>query len=450
MKRSARLSPGRRWARAGICLAAVVLAVAVLIYAFGGVILNGYGKRKAESAFARAHPGSVLRIGKLDYSLGANRLIAQSATLSATNSRIRVGRVSLMGVRWARLLWRSAALADVFARASCDATNFEMDFTRSNYQLRCARVSASVLSSKLIAEATELRTLVGDEEFFATHQFRTTRFRLTVPECSVSGVGFNELLEGKSYRAKLVCLSGPSFEALVNRDKPGEPFVSRPLMVHEALAAILQPLEVDCLTITNGTLRYCERLTAGADPGVLTFGSVSLSVNGIANRGDATAAVQIRAQGDLMNAGTMKVLMSIPITGSNFSLHYSGSLTAMDLTRLDAFLTVAEHLRIKSGTADEAAFEIEVTAGQARGHVRANYRDLEIALLDKQTGSEKGAVNRVSSLFVNLLKVRNTNKPAGAGLRKEGEVNYSRRPEDEFMQFAWFALRTGVMDVISR
>jgi hypothetical protein len=325
-----------------------------------------------------------------------------------------------------------------------------MDFTRSNYQLRCARVSASVLSSKLIAEATELRTLVGDEEFFATHQFRTTRFRLTVPECSVSGVGFNELLEGKSYRAKLVCLSGPSFEALVNRDKPGEPFVSRPLMVHEELAAILQPLEVDCLTITNGTLRYCERLTAGADPGVLTFGSVSLSVNGIANRGDATAAVQIRAQGDLMNAGTMKVLMSIPITGSNFSLHYSGSLTAMDLTRLDAFLTVAEHLRIKSGTADEAAFEIEVTAGQARGHVRANYRDLEIALLDKQTGSEKGAVNRVSSLFVNLLKVRNTNKPAGAGLRKEGEVNYSRRPEDEFMQFAWFALRTGVMDVISR
>jgi hypothetical protein len=221
-------------------------------------------------------------------------------------------------------------------------------------------------------------------------------------------------------------------------------------MVHEELAAILQPLEVDCLTITNGTLRYCERLTAGADPGVLTFGSVSLSVNGIANRGDATAAVQIRAQGDLMNAGTMKVLMSIPITGSNFSLHYSGSLTAMDLTRLDAFLTVAEHLRIKSGTADEAAFEIEVTAGQARGHVRANYRDLEIALLDKQTGSEKGAVNRVSSLFVNLLKVRNTNKPAGAGLRKEGEVNYSRRPEDEFMQFAWFALRTGVMDVISR
>jgi len=35
-------------------------------------------------------------------------------------------------------------------------------------------------------------------------------------------------------------------------------------------------------------------------------------------------------------------------------------------------------------------------------------------------------------------------------LMKEGEVNYTRRPDDEFQQFAWFALRTGVLDVISQ
>ena len=82
--------------------------------------------------------------------------------------------------------------------------------------------------------------------------------------------------------------------------------------------------------------------------------------------------------------------MTIPITPSDFSFHYSGSLSAMDLTRLDVFLDIAEHTRIKSGSAQEAAFEIEVTAGQARGRVRAIYRDLEIAVLDKQTGTEKG------------------------------------------------------------
>ncbi len=324
-----------------------------------------------------------------------------------------------------------------------------MEFPQAHYGIRCARLRASVPGSELIAEGTELRPLVGDEEFFAAHAFRTPRFHVILPECRVLGLAYGELLQGRSYRARSVHFSRPSFDALVNRDKPPEPFVKSPLMVHEALAAIRQPLQVDSLSITNGHVRYCERLAVGADPAVLTFGAVSLSVEGIANRGEPTAAIQLRAQGDLMNAGTLKVLMSIPITSSDFSLHYSGSLSAMDLTRLDAFLDIAEHTRIKSGSAQEAAFEIDVTAGQARGRVRAIYKDLEIAVLDKQTGTEKGLDNRVASFLANMLKIRNSNAPDASGSMKEGEVNYTRRPDDEFQQFAWFALRTGVLDVIS-
>src|SRR6185369_8337413 len=185
-------------------------------------------------------------------------------------------------------------------------------------------------------------------------------------------------------------------------------------------------------------------------PGVLTIGAVNLSVEGIANRGDATAAVQLRGQGDLMNAGTIKVLMSIPITSTNFSLHYSGSLSAMDLTRLDAFLEIAEHTRIKSGSAQEATFEIDVTDGHARGRVRAIYKDLEIAMLDKETGTEKGFGNRVTSFLANLLKIRASNAPDDSGSMKEGKVDYTRKPDDEFLRFVWFALRTGVLDVIKQ
>ena len=421
----------------------------MFILVFGGAILNGYGKGKVERAFAEAHPGYALRIGELDYSVGANRLVAQSVTLSATNTTLKAGRISLTGVRWARLLWGTAALADVLAKASLEATNLDVEFPQAHYGIRCARLRASVPGSELIAEGTELRPLVGDEAFFAAHDFRTPRFHVVVPECRVLGLAYGELLQGKSYRARSVHFSRPSFDALVNRDKPPEPFVKSPLMVHEALAAIRQPLQVDSLSITNGHLRYCERVAVGADPAVLTFGAVSLSVEGIANRGEATAAIQLRAQGDLMNAGTLKVLMTIPITPPDFSLHYSGSLSAMDLTRLDAFLDIAEHTRIKSGSAQEAAFEIDVTAGQARGRVRAIYKDLEIAVLDKQTGTEKGLDNRVASFLANVLKIRNANAPDASGSMKEGEVNYTRRPEDEFLQFAWFALRTGVLDVIS-
>ena len=90
-----------------------------------------------------------------------------------------------------------------------------------------------------------------------------------------------------------------------------------------------------------------------------------------------------------------------------------------------------------------------MSAGQARGRLRAIYKDFEIALLDKQTGSAKGINNRVTSFFTNVWKIRNSNAPDASGSMKEGEVSYTSRPEDEFQQFAWFALRTGVLDIIS-
>jgi hypothetical protein len=389
-----------------------------------------------------------LRIGKLDYSVGADLLVAHSVTLSAPDATLKADRISLTGGRWARLLAGRSALADVLAKASLDATNLDVEFPRAHYGIRCARLRASVPGSDLLAEGTELRTLVGDEEFFAARAFRTTRFHVVVPECRVLGLAFGELLQGKSYRARSVHFSRPSFDALVNRDKPVEPFMKPPRMVHETLAAIRQPLQVDSLSITNGHLTYRERVVPGADPGVLTFAAVNMSVEGIANRGEATAAVQLRAQGDLMNAGTMKLLMSIPITRPDFSLHYSGTLSAMDLTRLNAFLEIAEQTRIKSGSAKEAAFEVDVTAGEARGSLQAIYKDLEIAMLNKHTGSEKGLGNRFFS-FLENLKLRNANAPDASGAMKEGKVNYTRRPDDEFQQFAWFALRTGVLDLIS-
>jgi hypothetical protein len=394
----------------------------------GAALLNSYAKGKAERAFAKAYPEYALRLGELDYSVVADRLVAQSVALSATDTTFKFGRISLRDVRWVWFLrFRgTVALTDVPAKASLDATNLDVEFPRTHYGIRCARLHASVPGSELIAEGAELRTLIGDEAFFAARAYRTTRFHVVAPECRVLGLAYGELLQGKSCRARSVHFSRPSFDALVNRDKQAEPFMKSPLMVHEALAPIRQPLQVDRLSITNGHLTYSERVIAGADPGVLTVAAVNMFVEGIANQGETTVAIQLRGQGNLMNAGTILVLMSIPITSSNFSLHYSGSLSAMEPTRLDAFLDIAEHTRIKSGSAKEAAFEIDVTAGQARGRVRPIYKDLEIAVLDKLTGSEKALGNRVASLFENVVKIRNAKAPNASGAMKEGEVNYTR------------------------
>jgi hypothetical protein len=452
-KQAGKLRRSRSWRRlavyVGASLGAVVLVVAVLVFGFGGALLSHFGKAKAERAYADAYPGSTLRIGELDYAVTANRLVAHQVVVGGTNTRLEIDQVTLTGVRWARLLWGQAALAEVLARASLDAANLNLVLPEVQYRIRCARLRVSVPDSELIAEGAELQPLVEDEARFAAGAFRTTRYRVVVPECRVRGLEYGEALRGRSYRARSVWLSRPVLDALINSDKPPHPFVKSPLMVHEALAAIQPPFEVDQLSITNGLITYAERAAPGADPAVLTFSAVTLSAADIANQGAAAATIELQGQCDLMSAGTLKVVMSIPITPADFALKYSGSLGAMDLTRLDAFVELAEHVRIHSGTAQEAAFDIEVHAGQAIGRVRAIYDDLKVTVLDQETGTEQGFDNRVASFLANVLKVRTSNAPDALGSMKEGDVNYLRRPEESFLEFVWFALWSGVADVIS-
>ncbi len=449
MKNRRKLTWPRLIKKLGLGLGALVFALALLLFIFGGTLLNSYVKARAQRAFAQANPGSVLRLGRLNYSSAANQLTAQSVSIESTNFTFTTGPISLTGVHWTRLLHRAPALAEVFAHSHLDVTNLEARFPSVRYGVLCARLEASVPRSELLAQGAELRTLVTDDQFFAASPYRATRFHVRAPECQVLGLAYRELLQGKSFHVASLHFTDPAFAALVSREKPVPPFEKPPLMVHEALAAIPFPLSIDRLSLTNGRIIYCERVVAGADPGVLTFGSVSLAAEGIANRVKPPAAIQLEGQGDLMDAATLKVRMTIPLATTAFSLRYSGWLSAMDLTRLNPFLDIAEHTTIKSGSAQHVDYVVEVLDGEARGEVRGIYQDLVIAFLNKDH-QEKGARNRVASFLANEFKIRNANAPDATGEVKAGAVNYTRRPEDEFLQFVWFALRSGVLDAISK
>ena len=435
--------------RVGLCMSAAGIAVVALIFVFRGVILNGFVRGKVERAFAKAHPGSALQLGHLHYSIGLNLLSAQSVTLNATNLTFKTGQVSLTDVSWVRLVRGSKALVEVLAFASLEASNINAAFPKALYQLRCTKLRASVPDSMLLLQGIDLHPLVEDEVFFAADPFRRTRCRLTVPECRVLGLAYAELLQRRSYRAKSIHLAGGTFDALVDRNKPVRPSEKSPLMLQEALAAIHQPLHLENLSITNAQLRYSERVRAGAAPGVLTFGDASIYVSGLANRREDSEVILLEAQSQFMNAATLKVQMNIPTGSAEVSFHYAGSLSGMDLTSLNPFLEIAEQTQIVSGRAQEVLFAIDVAAGQARGQMRALYQGLKIAVLDKQTGTEKGFENRVVSFLTNALKIRNSNPAAESGPMKEGKVDYTRQPQDNFVQLMWFAMRTGVLDAIS-
>jgi hypothetical protein len=219
-------------------------------------------------------------------------------------------------------------------------------------------------------------------------------------------------------------------------------------MPNEILSSMKDTVGLDSLLITDCRLKYSERFVRGRNPATLTFDKMQLLVTGVANHTGPDAEADIQAQGTFMGGGLLTMAMSIPLSGPRFSFGYSGSLGGMDLSRLNPWLGPSDQTRIKSGTLGSASFNIVVNAGSATGHVRAVYRDLVVASISARTGSENGLVERFSSWVAKNVKIRGTNAPDKAGAMKIGTVKYSRKKSDPFFGFTWFALRSGVGDVV--
>lgn len=445
-----KLSPLKIASRVGFAIGVIVIICVLALLIFTDPLVNRFIKPKITKAFAEAYPAYSISIADMNFRVLKNRFGFKSVSLNAVNGTFssHVGSFSMSGIGWMHLLRRGKLGPKDFANSVVNAQDIELNLPRSRYALRCRLLRISVPDSEIVVEALRLHLLGDDEQFFAGSQFRKTLFRLVAPHVRVMGLACLELLQGKSYRLRSIQIHDAFFDILVNKEKPCALDSSRYLMPNEILSSIKKPFKVDSLNIMNGRLNYGERYEAGAKPALITLDSMQVLAEGIANHGDRAAALVVHAQGIFMHAGTMKVLMSIPASSPEFSFQYSGSLSGMDLSALNSFFETAEQIRIKSGVLQSAAYEIHVASGRASGNLRALYTDLTFAVINKETRSEKGFFNVIASFIANNFKIRGTNVPDYTGSIKIGEVNYARTPDNPFIQFLWFALRSGVKDVV--
>ena len=432
---------------AAIAVGAIALLFVLVLLFFVDPLVNRYVKPKITKAFAETYPAYSLRVADMHYSLFTNRFRFDSVDVEAADRTFssHVAPVSVSGIKWMHLLWGGTLEPEDFAKADFEAEGIELNLPQSRYKLRCKRLYVSAADSKLVAESLAVHPLAGDENFFRGSKFRRTRMSFSAPRCTITGLGCLDLLLGKKYSAHSIEIHDASLDLLLNKDLPDSRDTTGPLMLNEILCSIKPALRVDNVTVMNGRLTYGERFELGAKPALVTFDKMQVLARGITNDAHSDSALVIQAQTRFQNAGTMKLVITIPVVSRDLSFRYSGSLSGMDLSALNSFLEVSDHMRIKSGVLQEATYEVNVVSGRANGTVTGVYTNLSLAVINKTTGSEKGIMDRITSFIGNKFTIRQNNVE---GSMKIGRINYTRVPDDPFFQYVWFALRTGVRDFI--
>jgi hypothetical protein len=386
----------------------------------------------------------------MHYNVWENRLECDSITLTSSDSTITcsVALFSISGIGWMKILWQREFTLNNLTSSVIDVQNFVINFQKSQDELRFGTLHITVPDSEMTVDSIKYYSLMDDEKFFAKSEFRQTWSRFDIHQIKIIGLDYLGLFEGNSYSARSVRIYDIFANILINMDKPFDKNSTNPQMPNEILSSIKEKVKLDSIKIIDGRLKYCERFAIGTSPGVITFNNVNASISGISNNKAHPDTTIITAGGLFMKSGIMKLHMAIPLASKDFSLRCSGSVSTMDITKINSFLEVAEHQRIKSGVIHSAAFSIIVNSGNANGTLRVIYENLSIAALNEDTGSEKGIFNQLSSFTGKTFVIRETNIPDDEGLMKIGEIKYTRNPDEPFFQFMWFALRSGIGNVV--
>ncbi|MBP6671856.1 MAG: hypothetical protein KA247_01845, partial [Bacteroidetes bacterium] len=207
-------------------------------------------------------------------------------------------------------------------------------------------------------------------------------------------------------------------------------------------------VQVDSISVMNAAVVYGEQIISGKPPAVITIGDLHLSVKGITNRRSIASSISIRAGGSFMNTAAMDLFMLIPVESPTFSYRFAGTVNFFDLRLLNRFLETAELIRITQGSLQIATFDIAVNNGSAQGNVRAFYKDLSLASLSKTTGEEENMISGFTMFLANAFVIRGSNIPDRNGVIKVGKVGYAKKKGEAFLEYTWFALRSGLKDVV--
>ncbi|MBL0174339.1 MAG: hypothetical protein IPP94_03570 [Ignavibacteria bacterium] len=435
---------------ASIALGTVLLLVLVILVFFFDTLLNGYGKDRMLLAFAEAYPSASLQLGDMSYHFWSNRLDIDSIRLVTADSGMTcsVSTLSLHGIAWMRILWPRDTVSLPFENAVLDARGMAVRFRPSMNSLRIDALHLSAPDSVMTLDSVHFLPGYDDEDLFALSRYRQTRFRFSVPLLRISALDCAALLRGDGYRARHVAIENLAADILVNMDKPYDAKSTPPQMPNEAFAAIRDSVRIDSVTVSGGSLNYCERIAVRGAPGVITFDRIAVKTGRISNTAAVPDTTIIHAEGRFMGSANMTMEMALPLSSTTFSLRYSGYLGHMQLTALNDFLVPCEHRRVTEGVMHAARYSVHVVSGKSRGTLRAEYTRLRISVLDAHTGSSKGIFNRIASFIGKVFVIRGSNMPGERGSLKLGTIRRTRKADDYFLQNLWFALRGGVADVV--
>lgn len=332
----------------------------------------------------------------------------------------------------------------------------------NRHALRAVGIRRSHARLMLTVDTVSWAPLVSDSVFFRAAPARSTRVRAVATGISILGLR-QENLRRRRLTAGGCWIAGAELDVLADRRLPGSPGPShsrspaagwsrrtpRPRVLWPGWFAGLDwVVGADSVVLESGRIRYAEWLATSAQPAAVTFDRLRVRLLRATNDSvvAAVAPLVINGRARLFGVAPIRTTVTVPVRTGPPSLRVEGDVGALPLASFNAFLLPANGLEITGGTLEHAAFRFDVAGGRSVGELRAEWRGLDLRLVDPVTGRQSLG-KKLKSMVARML-TRNDNLPDKHGQLPAVPIRYEIRSKDTFWGLIWRSLRSGLVKAV--
>lgn len=310
-------------------------------------------------------------------------------------------------------------------------------------RIKVDSLRASASDSSFLVSGIDLAPTSSDSEFFRQLTQRRDRIRATVTSVRGRGVDLYGWMR-RDVRARTIEFDSADVDVLSNRRLP--PGSGDPWLPTRLIRSLAGEVRLDTVRI-SGRIVYNEIPARQArDTARMEFEQLDGRITGVSSAEDAPPIV-VDASMSLFEAPAT-IRIEIPYDSSTYRMEMSGRVGAIDLARVNSLTVPLQGIEVQDGHLAALRFDATVDGRTAGGTVWAAYRDLDVQIVDRETG-EGGLFDDIKSFVTNTFVLRGDNMP-GEGEADEarpGAIEYYVERDDSFFTRVWAPIRSGLMAV---
>lgn len=354
-----------------------------------------------------------------------------------------------------RRLFVDAAKPDTLRPLYCDDIRFSIpNLTRtlpdSLYAVRLYSLSLSTADSVLRMDSVRFAPPMSDAAFYRKKGFQTDRFKIETDAFTVNGLDWQALLRRQSLFAREVVMDKLWLEVLGDKRYKEPPKPWRPPLFHESFQKLKVPLRIDSVKAAGASVRYTEHARTAPRSSSLTFEQMDAALFNVTNdpqRMTTETPFVAEIESRFMGSARLRTRFELPLLEKGFDVKLSVKLGATRVERLNPFVIDIVRVKFTDGDIERVGIELAVKNGVASGTVTAIYRNLAVQVLPKH-GLKSGLKEAVFSFLANRIKLKGHNAPDLDKPVRTGFIRRTRKPDEAFFQFLWFAVRGGLASIV--